>query len=352
MENREDNTPYDDVYRTLVNDCTELMIPVVNEVFHENYSGKEEIVPLHEIHMMNQQDGNTKEKITDSCFEIRSEIPKKYHIECQSTPDGSIVIRFFEYDSQIALDDGELESHRLTVTFPHSAVLYLRHNSKTPDVLTIVIKTPGGDISYGIPIVKVKNYQLEEIFEKKLIFLLPFYIFCYEGELQEYEEDSEKLELLKQEFRMIREKLDTLCLEGEITEYVKCTIVDMMKRVVNNITAKYRHVREEVRMVMGGKVLEYEAKTILRKGIAQGITQGITQGIGQGIDRGRVLKQIELIMKKMKKGYSVPKIADEIEESEEFVKKIYDLIKQTGLEATPEMILEKVLLLQKEQAEK
>ena len=82
MENREDNTPYDDVYRTLVNDCTELMIPVVNEVFHENYSGKEEIVPLHEIHMMNQQDGNTKEKITDSYFEIKSETSKKYHIEC------------------------------------------------------------------------------------------------------------------------------------------------------------------------------------------------------------------------------------------------------------------------------
>ena len=27
------NTPYDDVFRTLVNDCSPLIIPVINEVF-------------------------------------------------------------------------------------------------------------------------------------------------------------------------------------------------------------------------------------------------------------------------------------------------------------------------------
>ena len=32
------NTPYDDVFRTLLNDCSSLIIPVVNEIFHESYS--------------------------------------------------------------------------------------------------------------------------------------------------------------------------------------------------------------------------------------------------------------------------------------------------------------------------
>ena len=31
------NTPYDDVFRTLLNDCSSLIIPVVNEIFHESY---------------------------------------------------------------------------------------------------------------------------------------------------------------------------------------------------------------------------------------------------------------------------------------------------------------------------
>ena len=41
-----DNTPYDDVFRTLLTDCTELMIPVVNEIFHTDYTGKETICLL------------------------------------------------------------------------------------------------------------------------------------------------------------------------------------------------------------------------------------------------------------------------------------------------------------------
>ena len=32
-------TAYDDAFRTFLNDCSELIIPVVNEVFGEHYSG-------------------------------------------------------------------------------------------------------------------------------------------------------------------------------------------------------------------------------------------------------------------------------------------------------------------------
>ena len=38
------NTPYDDVFKTLLNDCSSLIIPVINEVFGEHYTGKEEIL--------------------------------------------------------------------------------------------------------------------------------------------------------------------------------------------------------------------------------------------------------------------------------------------------------------------
>lgn len=38
------NTPYDDVFRTLLNDCSSLIIPLINEVFGERYTGKEQIV--------------------------------------------------------------------------------------------------------------------------------------------------------------------------------------------------------------------------------------------------------------------------------------------------------------------
>ncbi len=104
-----DNTPYDDVFRTLLTDCTELMIPVVNEIFHTNYTGKETICLLQNEHFIKMPDGSEQERITDSSFEIiretteRTFLRKRYHIECQSTEDGSMIIRMFEYDTQLAL---------------------------------------------------------------------------------------------------------------------------------------------------------------------------------------------------------------------------------------------------------
>ncbi len=38
------STPYDDVYRTMLNDCTSLILPVINELFGEHYTGKEKII--------------------------------------------------------------------------------------------------------------------------------------------------------------------------------------------------------------------------------------------------------------------------------------------------------------------
>ena len=173
-------TPYDDVFKTLLNDCTELVIPLINEIFGEKYTGNEHVYFLRNEHFMNRQDADTKEKITDSCLTIQGILDKKYHIECQSTPDGSMIVRMFEYDSQIALDSGELTGHRLRVSFPRSAVLYLIHNSRTPDEMTVGIETPGGNLDYKISVIKIQKYSLDEIFEKELFFLIPFYIFKYE----------------------------------------------------------------------------------------------------------------------------------------------------------------------------
>ena len=38
------STPYDDVFRSLLNGCSSLVIPMINEVFGEKYTGKEKII--------------------------------------------------------------------------------------------------------------------------------------------------------------------------------------------------------------------------------------------------------------------------------------------------------------------
>ncbi len=190
---------------------------------------------------------------------------------------------FFEYDTQIALDEGEITGNVLTVTLPHSAILYLRHRTSTPDTLKIRMITPGGTVEYEIQVMKSQQYTLEEIFEKNLLLLIPFYIFSHEARFEEYESDTSKLQSLQAEYEQIKTTLEELSNQGRISEYIRCTIIDMSNKALEHIAMKYQTVREGVKAVMGGKVLEYEAKTIKREGIKEGIEQGIKQGIEQGI---------------------------------------------------------------------
>lgn len=287
------NTPYDDVFRTLLNDCSPLIIPVINEVFGEHYSGQEKIIFSPNEHFMNQQGGNEEERVTDTSFKIEGKETKKYHLECQSSTDNSMLIRFFEYDTQIALDEGTMNGNILTVTLPHSAVLFLRHHASTPDTLKIKMVTPGGTVEYNIQVMKSQQYTLDEIFEKGLLLLIPFYIFSHETRFDEYEKDKTKLKTLQEEYEQIKNKLEELLNQGAISEYTKCTIIDMSNKVLEHIAVKYDSVKEGVKAVMGGKVLEYEAKTIKREGIEEGIKGTVSILKNLGVPTQTILVKIQ-----------------------------------------------------------
>ena len=258
---------YDGAFRTLLNDCRKLIIPVINEIFDESYTGEEEIRFFPNEHFLDQQDDADIERITDTNFTVFGKIPKKYHVECESSlPDGRMTIRLFEYDAQIALDEGEVTEETLTVTFPNTAVLYLRTYKKTPDKMKYVIVTPGGTVQYDIPIMKVQAYSLDDIFKKRLLMLIPFYIFSHEKGFPEYNSNEQKLEELKAEYQKILVKLDELEQQEVIGAFDKHTIIDLSGDVIKEIARKYENVQKGVGDMMRGALIETEARTILNQG--------------------------------------------------------------------------------------
>ena len=92
----------------------------------------------------------------------------------------------------------------------------LRSNPNTPDELKICIRAARKELKYGIPILKVKNYTLEDIFERRLWMLIPFYIFRYEKELSQIDSDEERLEKLRREYERVAEMLDQECKNGRM----------------------------------------------------------------------------------------------------------------------------------------
>ena len=61
---------------------------------------------------------------------------------------------------------------------------------------------------------------------------------------------------------------------GEINALARQAIIDMTKRVADHIARHFEKVQEGVKTVMGGQILEYEAKTIWMEGCDEGRNEG------------------------------------------------------------------------------
>ena len=170
------------------------------------------------------------------------------------------------------------------------------------------------ELFYEIPILKVKNYTLEEIFEKELWMLIPFYIFRYEKEFRIINGDEKRLRSLRMEYENVAARLDQECQSGRMKPITGGALCELANTVVEKLASKYDNVEKEVTEVMGGKVLNYRSKEIFREAMEKGLEEGRLEGSNQ--------KTIELVTKKYQKGDSVSKIAEDLLMSVEEVEEI------------------------------
>lgn len=260
------NTIFDDVFRTMVEKMTYLVVPLINEVFHTSYPEDVKIVHLRNEHQM--EDG---ELITDARLLIGDKV---YHIECQSVDDTTMSIRMFEYDLAIALENRRKVGRRFFVEFPRSCVIYLRTTRNTPDVEEVELLFPDGQVCvYRVPTVKLERYTKDSIFEKNLLLLLPFYVMRYEDAAHTIGEDSEKLQGLLKEYEDIRINLEKeLSTAGRSELYTDLN--KLIIRISNYIFREEEKVRKGVDEVMGGKVLQLESERLREEGMAIGKAEG------------------------------------------------------------------------------
>ena len=83
------------------------------------------------------------------------------------------------------------------------------------------------------------NIQVLEFFEKRLLMLIPFYIFSHENSFPEYNSNEQKLAELKAEYQVILEKLDELEQQEVIGAFDKRTIIELSGDVIKEIAQKY-----------------------------------------------------------------------------------------------------------------
>ena len=310
MENtnelHESNTVFDDVFRTMLERIPEIMIPLINEVFSTNYPADEPITQLKNEHF-------TKSgiSITDCVLGIRE---KHYHLECQSAPDRTIALRIIEHDMALALqsakdaDFSKGTEHDYEMQFPHSCVIYLRqnNNTKTKACVRILFQDDTAH-TYDIPIIKAQEYTKDEIFEKNLLALLPYYFMRYEKSLPELCGDEESSHILLEDLFDIRTRLELAV--GEEKGLIYTELIGHIRKIDNHLFRGHTETRERMEAItMGGQV--YKTLTV------------------ELLEQGERLHLLSQIQKKLAKGKSLEQIADELEETVDNILPLYKQVQQ------------------------
>ena len=312
------NTIFDDVFRTMLEKMPELVIPLINEVFGTNYPAD---IPIEQ--QRNEHQTKSGEKITDSRLKIADKI---YHIECQSTSDTEMVIRMIEYDFAISLESKKIENGRYRIYFPHSCVLYLRGKGKSNTIGMDIVMPNGQIIKYDLPAIYVENYTTDVIFQKKLLFLLPFYIMRYEKSREKLEKNPEELRELLQEYEKIAGKLEDSLL-GRGREAQHRYLVEVIIRISDYIFANSEKTRKGVNASMGGEVLDLKTDKLIDE-IRQDVKEKVRDEVKEEV-RDEVKEEVknevkmEIVVYMLKKGINtLEEIADSTDLSLEQVKKI------------------------------
>lgn len=257
----------------------ELIIPLINEVFGTCYPP--------DIPITRYQDefyDRRKKMIADSHLGIAH---IHYHAECQSTGDPTMHIRMLEYETAIGLEYISCINGEFHLSLPQSFVLYLSSTSRTVLPSINLHLTNNCNVLYHPKPVYLPDYSLEEVLQKDLIFLLPFYIIRYRSKniLLCDVQNSAELCKLQEEYHSIKKYLtDKLYNKEKEATYIK--IIELSNRVINYIFADNETVRKGLGDIMGGQILELESEKLIESSIKQGFEQGVTQGIEEGIKQG------------------------------------------------------------------
>lgn len=250
------NTIFDNVFRTMLEKMPELVVPLINEVFGTNYPADIAVEQ-----QRNEHQTKNGEKITDSRLKIADKI---YHIECQSTGDAEMVIRMIEYDFAVSLETKQIENGRYKIYFPHSCVLYLRGKGRKDTLGMDIIMPDGRVIKYELPAIYIERYTQDVIFQKKLLFFLPFYVIRYEKSREDIEKDPEKLQKLLDEYVTISRRLEESLLENG-KEALYRYLVEVIIKIADYIFSDSEKTKKGVDRAMGGEVLELKTDKLINE---------------------------------------------------------------------------------------
>jgi len=246
----------------------------VNEVFKKDYPEDCDFVIHHSDH---EGDGSSGD------FMLRFE-GAIFHVYYQSSTDFGFLVRMdgFSFMTVHAIP--------LIHAIPASCVLFLRHTNKTPDVQGMEIELPDGTtIDSEAKVLKAQLIEKEELFDKRLLILLPYYLLRYESQLSHMGAGDEHARRIVEEFADLHQRLvDAMIEHGDALLYEQLT--ELMVRVSDHMAQKNEDLQQKLRAALRGDVLEQ-----VRQEQEQSMAEMAEALVDLGVDAGLIQEAMRLV---------------------------------------------------------
>ena len=339
------NTPFDDVFKTECVKLKQYLVPLVNELFGEEYLVEEAEVDryaneLYRVDTSEEGYEYISKRFSDSCVRINGKI---YELECQSTEDGSILLRLADYNMRIAMEGAIFPkgSRKLILELPKSALVMLRSGMDGQKGSKMAIEYCHEDqkILMEIPVLHVQAYSLDEILSKKLYFLFPFYIMRLEERVKDLRKErtgvdeldpelnpelneKNKLEAMQEydtirlEIERLSEQIQACCEAQDITEEDGRDFAELSRIIINYlILGLSDDMRKGLVNAMGGHIIELESDRRYKLGEVKGRREGKAEGKAEGLIEGKIIGKYEA-------GQPINEIAETVGKPIDFVEAV------------------------------
>lgn len=175
-------------------------------------------------------------------------------------------MRIAKYDWLEAMRNSRVEGDTIHIPLPYSGILYLRKTHQTPEKMFVhYYDNYGNDLKYPVKVINLADYTLDELIEKNLTFLLPFYLFNLEDDLKDYNKEASREKIITS-YDELFQYLNKLREQEKLNVYQYSLITDMLRKVTDNLAQSNERARKELDEFMGGKILEFKNERLLNEG--------------------------------------------------------------------------------------
>ena len=130
----------------------------------------------------------------------------------------------------------------------------------------------------------MRDYTVDDLLEKDLYFLFPYFFFTYDQSLEMIEKDEGLRKRFEEDLRKIIKKLNDDQMSGKLNSAACSMVYSLTRELLKRNTNKYSKMKAEVKSIMGGEPIE--AVKLYQKGLNEGRAEGEAEGIAKGMAKG------------------------------------------------------------------